>query len=451
MATEPIANLRAMARHIEMWLIDKLIPWAKNPRTHSDAQVAQIAASIDQFGFNNPILVDTKAGIIAGHGRLLAAKKLGLKEVPVIVLDHLTEAQKRAYIIADNQLALNAEWDEDLSRAELAALQEESFDVSLIGFEDEELARLLAAQDALEGLTDEDSVPELPTTPVSVTGDLWLLGDHRLLVGDATDQNDVTRLMAGDSADLVVTDPPYNVDYEGYTEQRLKIKGDRMSDAEFKLFLAAAFGSCRTIVKPGASLYVCHSSSWQREFQDALEVAGFQVRCQIIWAKNTFAWGFGRYKFQHEPIFYTHVAGQKDPWYGDKSQSTLWEEKKPAANRIHPTAKPVELIERALLNSSKSGDIVADLFGGSGTTLIACERRNRKSAADGDRPEVRGLYRPAIPGIHGQTACPRWRREHIRPGSPGKGELICRAHAYDAGSPRSRQFSLYGPQRNTLR
>src|SRR5579863_5197559 len=185
------------------------------------------------------------------------------------------------------------------------------------------------------------------------------------------------RLMADDTADLIFIDPPYNVDYEGYTQERLKIKGDRMSDAEFKLFLAAAFGSCRAIVKPGASLYVCHSSSWQRESQDALEAAGFEVRCQIIWAKNTFAWGFGRYKFQHEPIFYCHVAGQKDPWYGDKSQSTLWEEKKPSANRLHPTMKPVELIERALTNSSKAGDLVLDPTAGSGSTLIACEKAGR--------------------------------------------------------------------------
>ena len=183
--------------------------------------------------------------------------------------------------------------------------------------------------------------------------------------------------MAGAPADLVFTDPPYNVDYEGYTEERLKIKGDRMSDADFKKFLEAVFRSYRKLVKPGASMYVCHSSSWQREFENALESAGFEVRCQLIWAKNTFAWGFGRYKFQHEPMFYCHVAGEKDPWYGDKSQSTLWQEKKPAANRIHPTAKPVELVERALLNSSKSGDIVADLFGGSGSTLIGCERRGR--------------------------------------------------------------------------
>jgi DNA modification methylase len=185
--------------------------------------------------------------------------------------------------------------------------------------------------------------------------------------------------MGSDVADLIFTDPPYNVDYEGYTEERLTIRGDRMSDSEFKLFLMGALHSCRIAVKPGASLYGCHSSSWQREFQNALESAGFEVRCQIIWAKNTFAWGFGRYKFQHEPMFYAHVAGQRDPWYGDKSQSTLWHENKPAANRIHPTSKPVELIERALINSSKAGDIVADLFGGSGSTLIACERRGRNA------------------------------------------------------------------------
>jgi DNA modification methylase len=367
------------AQRIELWPIDKLIPFARNPRTHSEAQVTQIATSIAEFGFNNPILVDTKAGIIAGHGRLLAARKLQLTEVPVIVLDHLTDAQKRAYVIADNQLALNAGWDEALLAAELAALQQEDFNLGLIGFEDEELARLLAGQDAGEGQTDEDAVPELPETPISVLGDLWILGDHRLLVGDATDTDAVAKLMAGAPADLVFTDPPYNVDYEGYTEERLKIKGDRMSDVDFKKFLEGAFRSYRTLVKPGASMYVCHSSSWQREFQDALEAADFEVRCQLIWAKNTFAWGFGRYKFQHEPIFYAHLADQKDPWYGDKTQSTLWHEKKPAANRIHPTAKPVELVERALLNSSKAGDIVVDLFGGSGSTLIGCERHGRRA------------------------------------------------------------------------
>ena len=364
---------------IERWPIERLIARAINPRTHSVRQVAQIAASIGEFGWTNPILVGEDQVVIAGHGRLLAARKLGMKEVPVIVLRDLTESQRRALAIADNQLALNAGWDEETLRLELAALREEDFNLDLIGFDDDELARLLAAQDAAEGLTDEDAVPELPEAPVSRVGDLWILGDHKLLVGDSTNQDDVARLMAREAADLVFIDPPYNVDYEGYTEEHLKIRGDRMSDADFKRFLEAAFRSCRRVVKLGASLYLCHSSSWHREFQNALEAAGFEVRCQIIWAKNTFAWGFGRYKFQHEPIFYAHVAAEKDPWYGDKSQSTLWEEKKPAANRIHPTAKPVELVERALVNSSKAGDIVADLFGGSGSTLIGCERRRRKA------------------------------------------------------------------------
>jgi DNA modification methylase len=266
-----------------------------------------------------------------------------------------------------------------LLRVELAALQEDDFNVNLIGFEDEELARLLATQDSAEWLTDEDVVPELAETPISMLGDLWILGDHRLLVGDATDTDAVQKLMTDALADLIFTDPPYNVGYQGYTEDRLTIKGDSMSDVDFQKFLESAFRSYRKMVKPGASMYLCHSSSWQRGFQDALEAADFTVRCQLIWAKNTFAWGFGRYKFQHEPIFYAHVVDQKDPWYGDKTQSTLWHEKKPAANRIHPTAKPVELVERALLNSSKSGDIVADLFGGSGSTLIGCERRGRRA------------------------------------------------------------------------
>lgn len=205
----------AMARRIEIWPVGRLIPYVKNPRTHSEEQVAQIAASIIEFGFTAPILVASDAGILAGHGRLLAARKLGLTEVPAVPLDHLSETQRRAYIIADNQLALNAEWDEGLLRVELAALQQENFDLSLIGFDDEELARLLAAQDPAEGLTDEDSIPELPETPACKTGDLWILGDHKLLVGDVTHGDDVARLMASVGADLAFLDPPYNVNYQG--------------------------------------------------------------------------------------------------------------------------------------------------------------------------------------------------------------------------------------------
>jgi DNA modification methylase len=368
----------AMAERIEIWPIDRLIPYARNPRTHSEAQIAQIAASIREFGFIVPILVDSKAGILAGHGRLLGARKLQLKEVPVVVVDHLTETQKRAFIIADNQLSLNAGWHDELLRLELAALQSETFDVSLLGFDDDELTRLLA-DDVGGGLTDEDAVPEMQQAVVSATADQWILGNHRARCGDATVSADVQLLIAGEAADLVFTDSPYNVEVEGYTPQRLKIQGDNMGPEQFRQFLVDAFRSYRSIVKPGASLYVCHSSSWQREFQNALEAAGFEVRCQIIWSKNTFAWGFGRYKFQHEPIFYCHVTGQKDPWYGDKSQSTVWNENKPAANRLHPTMKPVELIERALVNSSKAGDIIVDLFGGAGSTLIGCERKGRKA------------------------------------------------------------------------
>ena len=299
---------------VERWPIERLIPRATNPRTHSPTQVAQIAASIREWGWTNPILVGADNILIAGHARLLAARKLGMTEVPVIVLAHLTEAQRRALVIADNQLAITGSgWDAEMLGLELAMLQEEKFDLNLVGFEDDELARLVAEQDATEGLTDEDAVPELPQTPVSATGDLWNLGSHKLLVGDSTDRSQIARLMAGQAADLLFIDAPYNVAYEGYTEEHLTMQGDRMSDAEFKKFLEAAFRSCRAVAKAGASLYVCHSSSWQREFQNALEAAGFEVRCQVIWAKNTFAWGFGRYKFQHEPLFYCHVAGPEGP------------------------------------------------------------------------------------------------------------------------------------------
>ena len=258
-------------------------------------------------------------------------------------------------------------------------------------------------------------MPALPETPVSRTGDLWILGDHKLLVGDATNQDDVAKLMAGDAADLVFTDPPYNVRLRGIHEERLKIKGDRMTDAEFKRFLEAAFRSCRAVGEARRlAVHLPLVFVAARVSERARESAGFEVRCQIIWAKNTFAWGFGRYKFQHEPIFYCHVAGQKDPWYGDKSQSTLWEEKKPAANRIHPTAKPVELVERALLNSSKAGDIVADLFGGSGSTLIGCERRGRKARLMEIDPKYADCICRRYQEYTGQECSSGRRRPHVR-------------------------------------
>jgi DNA modification methylase len=363
---------------LEMWPLTRLVPYFRNPRKNDHA-VDRMVSSIREFGFKVPVLARSSGDVIDGHLRLKAAEKLGIAEIPVILCDDWTDAQVKAFRLLVNRSVNWAEWDTGLLSLELLDLKELDFDLGLTGFDLSEIESFMASTEPLHGLTDEDAVPELPEAPVSAAGHLWRLGNHRLLCGDATAPADATKLMAGEAADLVFTDPPYNVDYEGYTDEKLKIQGDRMKPEEFDRFLRGTFANYRAVVKPGASLYVCHASSVQREFQNALAAGGFTVRCQIIWAKNTFAWGFGRYKFQHEPLFYCHVAGQKDAWYGDKSQSTLWQEKKPAANRLHPTMKPVELVERALLNSSKAGDVVADFFGGSGSTLIACERRSRKA------------------------------------------------------------------------
>jgi DNA modification methylase len=362
---------------VEVWPIEKLIPYPRNPRQIPQIAIDKVAVSIQEFGFRQPIVVDSKRVIIVGHVRLLAAQKLGLTEVPVHVATGLTAAQVNAYRLADNRTNEEATWDMEALTLELAELKLDEFDLDLTGFNMDEIDELLAAQS--EGLTDEDEAPAVQEVAITDPGDLWILGNHRLLCGDSTSIHEVERLMNGHKADLVFTDPPYNVDYEGYTEEKLKIQGDKMTPGQFQEFLGSVFSSYLLALKPGGSMYVCHPSSWQREFQGALELSEFEVRCQIIWAKNTFAWGFGRYKFQHEPIFYCHRRGQSDPWYGDKSQSTLWQEKKPAANRLHPTMKPVELIERALVNSSKAGDLVLDLFGGSGSTLIACEKIGRSS------------------------------------------------------------------------
>jgi DNA modification methylase len=362
---------------VEIWPIENLIPYARNPRHIPQIAVNKVAASIREFGFRQPIVVDHKGVIIVGHVRLLAAQQLELTNVPVHVATELTVAQVNAYRLADNRTNEEATWDMEALALELASLKLDEFDLDLTGFNLDEIDELLAEK--TEGLTDDDAAPALPEFAFTEPGDLWILGNHRLLCGDSTSIHQVERLMAGEKADLVFTDPPYNVDYEGYTEEKLKIQGDKMTPEQFQEFLESVFSSYIWALKPGGSMYVCHPSSWQREFQGALELSDFEVRCQIIWAKNTFAWGFGRYKFQHEPIFYCHRRGQSDPWYGDKSQSTLWQEKKPAANRLHPTMKPVELIERALANSSKSGDLVLDLFGGSGSTMIACEKMGRSS------------------------------------------------------------------------
>jgi DNA modification methylase len=367
-------TLQPMAKHLEHWPIDRLVPYAKNSRTHSDAQIAQIAASIREFGFNAPILVDSRAGIIAGHGRLLAARKLELPEVPVIVLDHLTELQKRAYILADNRLALDADWDEEMLRLELAALTEEDFDLSLTGFDEDELTRLLAEDSDLP--MDEDTVPDTPQLAVTRPGDLWLFGNHRLLCGDARSMQDLNRLMSGALADMTFTDPPYNVSYEGKTSRKLRIQNDSLGDS-FLEFLRDACANVLALTK--GSVYMCMSSSELDVLQRAFREAGGHWSTFVIWAKNTFTLGRSDYQRQYEPILYGWREGTDRFWCGARDQGDVWFIDKPVRNDKHPIMKPVELVERAIRNSSKSRDIVLDPFAGSGSTVIACEKTGRSA------------------------------------------------------------------------
>jgi DNA modification methylase len=365
------------------WPVEKLIPFARNARTHSDEQVAQIAASIAEFGWANPILAGADGIIIAGHARLLAARKLGLTEVPVIVLDHLSETQRRALVIADNRLALNAGWDEEMLRVELESLREGEFDLDLLGFTDEEIELLLQEpEEAATGNTDDDAVPEAPETAVTVPGDVWILGNHRLLCGDATQMEAVERVLAGGLADMVFCDPPYNVNYGATMKDKLrgkthrKIANDNLG-AEFAQFLRDACTNILAVTK--GAVYICMSSSELHTLQQTFREAGGHWSTFIIWAKNTFTMGRSDYQRQYEPILYGWKEGTDHFWCGARDQGDVWFVKKPVVNDLHPTMKPVELVERAIRNSSKSRDTVLDPFGGSGSTLIACEKTGRQA------------------------------------------------------------------------
>ena len=369
-----------LADKIAPWPTDKLIPYARNARTHSDAQVAQIAASIAEFGFTNPILAGSDGVIVAGHGRLAAAQKLGLASVPVVVLDHLTATQRRALVIADNRIAENAEWDEAMLRVELADLQDEGFDLDLTGFDADALAELMAGDEPVnDGQTDEDAVPEVGETPVSRPGDVWQLGPHRLLCGDATVAASYDALLEGEAVDMVFTDPPYNVNYANSAKDKLRgkdraILNDNLGDGFYDFLLAALtpiLAHCR------GGIYVAMSSSELDVLQAAFRAAGGKWSTFIIWAKHTFTLGRADYQRQYEPILYGWPEGAQRHWCGDRDQSDVWQIKKPQKNDLHPTMKPVELVERALRNSSRPGDVVLDPFGGSGTTLIAAEKSGR--------------------------------------------------------------------------
>ena len=371
---------RILVESIEHRSVASLVPYANNARTHSDEQVTQIARSIEEFGFVNPVLVGSDDVIVAGHGRLIAAKQLGMETVPVIVLGHLTETQRRALVIADNQITANSGWDEELLKLELTELDALDFDLDLMGFSDDELDGFLLAEE-VEGQTDDDEVPEPEEHPVSQAGDLWVLGDHRVLCGSATEQADVETLMAGQLADMVFTDPPYNVDYanpekSGKAKKDRRIKNDNLG-SEFYTFLLAAMTNTLRVCK--GAIYICMSSSELDTLQKSFREAGGKWSTFIIWAKNTFTLGRSDYQRQYEPILYGWKEGSEHFWCGARDQGDVWYFNKPARNDLHPTMKPVELVERAIRNSSKTRDIVLDLFGGSGSTLIACEKSHRSA------------------------------------------------------------------------
>ncbi|MHB1408211.1 MAG: site-specific DNA-methyltransferase [Acidovorax defluvii] len=369
-----------LSTHIERWPTEKLVPYARNARTHSEEQVAQIAASIVEFGFTNPILAGSDGVIVAGHGRLAAAQKLGLDTVPVVVLDHLTPTQRRALIIADNRIAENAGWDDAMLRIELQSLQEDGFNLDITGFDADALAEIMAGEETtVDGQTDDDAVPEVPVTPISRPGDVWELGKHRLVCGDATDPKSYELLMAEAQADMVFSDPPYNVDYASSAKDKMRgkdrpILNDNLGDGFYDFLLAAM---TPMLSRCGGAVYVAMSSSELDTLQSAFRAAGGKWSTFIIWAKNTFTLGRADYQRQYEPILYGWPEGQNRHWCGDRDQGDVWNIKKPQKNDLHPTMKPVELVERAIRNSSRPGDIVLDPFGGSGTTLIAAEKSGR--------------------------------------------------------------------------
>jgi len=356
--------------------VTELIPYVNNSRTHSDEQVAQIAASIKEFGWTNPILVDGSNGIIAGHGRLLAARKLGYTDVPTIELADLTETQKKAYIIADNRLALNAGWDNEMLTIELNDLLADGFALEMLGFDPKELNALLEPE-VIEGLTDEDAVPDVPEEPKTKLGDIYQLGNHRLMCGDSCSQEAVEKLTNGAGVDMLLTDPPYNVAYEGKTKESLTIQNDSMGDDQFRQFLRNAFVTADTVMKKGAVFYIWHADSEGYNFRGACHDAGWKVRQCLIWKKSSMVMGRQDYHWKHEPCLYGWKDGAGHLWATDRKQTTILEFDKPSRNGEHPTMKPVALFEYQMLNNTKGGDIVLDLFGGSGTTMLAAEKHGR--------------------------------------------------------------------------
>lgn len=361
---------------MEMVSINKLIPYVNNARTHSAEQVNKLRSSLREFWFVNPVIVDKDYGIIAGHGRVLAAKEEGIDEVPCVLVDYLTEAQKKAYIIADNRFAQDAGWDEELLRIEIESLQGEDFDISLTGFETDEIADLFKEGNDKEVQDDDyDLSAALEKAAFVEKGDVWTVGRHRLMCGDATSADDVSKLMDGRKANLVLTDPPYGVSFQ--SSDGLSIQNDSIKGEEFYQFLLSAMQNMASVLENGGAAYVFHADTEGLNFRKAFVDAGFHLAGCCIWVKNSLVLGRSDYQWQHEPVLYGFLQNGKHPWYSDRKQTTIWNFDKPKRNKNHPTSKPLDLLAYPISNSTQANAIVIDTFGGSGSTLMACEQSNR--------------------------------------------------------------------------
>lgn len=361
---------------MELVSVAKLIPYINNARTHSADQVNKLRSSLREFGFINPVIIDKDYNIIAGHGRILAAKEEGIPEVPCVYVDYLTEAQKKAYILADNRMAMDAGWDEELLRLEIEALQAESFDVSLTGFDDQEIADLFKDEEGSGAKDDDyDLSAALEKAAFVEKGDIWTVGRHRLMCGDATSAEDVERLMDGRRANLILTDPPYGVSFQ--SSDGLSIQNDSIKGEEFYQFLLSAMQNMASVLASGGAAYVFHADTEGLNFRRAFVDAGFHLAGCCIWVKNSLVLGRSDYQWQHEPVLYGFLQNGKHPWYSDRKQTTIWNFDKPKRNKNHPTSKPLDLLAYPIGNSTQANAIVIDTFGGSGSTLMACEQTGR--------------------------------------------------------------------------
>ena len=355
--------------------IDELIPYANNARTHSKDQINKLRSSLREFGFINPILIDKDYNILAGHGRVMAAREEGIKEVPCVLVEHLTEAQKKAYILADNRLAMDAGWDDEMLALELENLKELDFDMDLTGFDAAEIDELFSNIHDKDVQDDDfDVEAALEEEPISKQGDIWLLGRHRLICGDSTKAETYEKLMDGKKANLCVTDPPYSVNY---SSKAGSIKNDNLNDQDFYNFLLAAFKNIENAMADDASIYVFHADTEGYNFRKAFKEAGFYLSGVCIWAKQSLVLGRSPYQWQHEPILFGWRKDGRHKWYSDRKQTTIWNFDRPTKSELHPTMKPVPLLAYPIKNSSVTNCIVLDPFGGSGSTLIACEQTGR--------------------------------------------------------------------------